>query len=116
MKQKKLGIQYEVHTYDLEHLDRAIIENQNIGFIKVITNSSGSVLGATIISSQAENFVTQFVLAIKNKINLNNILKTIYAYPTMSEGSKFLAGIWKKKHKPENILNLLEKFHNWRRN
>ena len=48
-------------------------------------------------------------------LGLNKILGTIHPYPTWSEANKYAAGTWKKAHKPEGIINLLEKFHSFRR-
>jgi hypothetical protein len=33
----------------------------------------------------------------------------------MSEANKAVAGEWKKAHKPEKLLEWVEKFHTWRR-
>jgi hypothetical protein len=49
-------------------------------------------------------------------LGLNKILGTIHIYPTMTEANKYAAGNWKKHHKPEKVLQWLEKFHTWRRN
>jgi len=46
---------------------------------------------------------------------LNKILGTIHIYPTLAEMNKYAAGEWKRAHKPEKILNWLEKFHKWQR-
>jgi hypothetical protein len=55
------------------------------------------------------------VLAMKHKLGLNKMLGTIHAYPTMAEANKYAAGEWKKAHKPERILRILERYHGWRR-
>ena len=52
---------------------------------------------------------------MKHKLGLDKILGTIHSYPTMAEANKFAAGEWKKKHKPEGLLKLVEKYHAWRR-
>ena len=46
---------------------------------------------------------------------LNKILSTIHAYPTWSEANKYLAGAWKRNHKPEALLEYVRKFHDLRR-
>jgi len=40
---------------------------------------------------------------------------TIHAYPSMGEANKFVAGVWKKNHAPQGLLNLIQKFHTFRR-
>ena len=111
------NIQFEISKYEFSELDRSIADGETKGFIKVITEkNSDKILGVTIFGSHAGELLAEFVIAMKNKIGLNKILGTIHSYPTKAEANKFVAGVWKKAHKPEKILNYLEKFHTWRRN
>ncbi|HNM06870.1 MAG TPA: hypothetical protein PKK05_28395, partial [Leptospiraceae bacterium] len=73
------------------------------------------ILGVTIAALSAGEILAEYVLAMKHGIGLNKILGTVHSYPTMSEANKYAAGNWKKKHKPEKLLNFLQKFHSWRR-
>ena len=57
----------------------------------------------------------EFILAMKHGLGLNKILGTIHMYPTWAEANKYAAGVWKRNHAPEKVLNLLEKYHTWRR-
>jgi len=114
---KEQGIEYEVTQYHLDDLDRAIAESETAGFVKVLTPPGGKdkILGATIVGAHAGELLAEYVLAMKHKLGLNKILGTIHSYPTMAEANKFAAGEWKKAHKPEKVLDLLEKYHAWRR-
>jgi pyruvate/2-oxoglutarate dehydrogenase complex dihydrolipoamide dehydrogenase (E3) component/uncharacterized membrane protein YdjX (TVP38/TMEM64 family) len=111
------GIAVEVTRYELDDLDRAIAESETKGFVKVLTPAGGkdTVLGVTIVGAQAGELIAEYVLAMKHGIGLNKILGTIHAYPTMVEANKFAAGNWKKAHKPEGLLNWVEKYHAWMR-
>ncbi|RME14764.1 MAG: NAD(P)/FAD-dependent oxidoreductase, partial [Bdellovibrio sp.] len=109
------NIPYEVTTYDLSDLDRAITDGEDEGFIKVLTPpKKDKILGATIVHARASDLISELVLAMKYGLGLNAILSTIHIYPTLSEGNKFLAGNWKKARKPERLLKFLEKFHHWK--
>ena len=113
---KEQGIDYEVTRYDLDDLDRAIAESETKGFVKVLTPpGKDTILGATIVGAHAGELLAEYVLAMKHKLGLGKILGTIHSYPTMAEANKFAAGEWKNKHKPEGLLNLVEKYHAWRR-
>lgn len=108
-------IEYEVTRYDLGDLDRAIAESANEGFVKVLTPpGKDTILGATIVSENAGEMLSEFVLAMKHGLGLNKILGTIHVYPTWSEANKYAAGEWKRNHAPEKILEWLERFHSWR--
>lgn len=113
---KRQGIPYETVRYDLGHLDRAVTESANRGFVKLlVAPGKDRILGATIVAHNAGEMIAEFVLAMKHGIGLNKLLGTIHAYPTMAEANKYAAGEWKKAHKPERALKWLERFHAWRR-
>jgi pyruvate/2-oxoglutarate dehydrogenase complex dihydrolipoamide dehydrogenase (E3) component/uncharacterized membrane protein YdjX (TVP38/TMEM64 family) len=110
------GVEYEVVRYPLGHLDRAVTEGANEGFVKLLVQpGKDKILGATIVASQAGEMLAEYVLAMKHNIGLNKILGTVHAYPTMSEANKYAAGEWKKARKPERMLAWAERWHKWRR-
>lgn len=110
------GVAYELVRYDLAHLDRAITEGENRGFVKILVRrGTDRILGATIAAPEAGEILAELVLAMKHGIGLAKILNTIHAYPTLSEANRYAAGDWKKAHKPERLLRLAEHFHTWRR-
>ena len=69
----------------------------------------------TIVGNHASDMIAEFVAAMKHGFGLNRILGTIHIYPTMSEANKYAAGVWKKSHKPERLLEWVRRFHAWRR-
>ncbi|WP_299185011.1 bifunctional TVP38/TMEM64 family protein/FAD-dependent oxidoreductase [uncultured Psychrobacter sp.] len=110
------GIDFEITRYDFKDLDRAVTESANDGFIKVVTpKGKDKILGVTIVAEHAGDIMPEFILAMKHGLGLNKILGTIHMYPTWAEGNKYAAGEWKRNHAPETVLNLLEKYHTWRR-
>ncbi|HEX9965979.1 MAG TPA: FAD-dependent oxidoreductase [Allosphingosinicella sp.] len=113
---REAGIEYEVVRYDLSHLDRALAEGANRGFVKLlVVPGKDRLLGATIVAAGAGELVAELVLAMKHGLGLNKILGTIHAYPTLAEANKYAAGEWKKAHKPERLLAWVERYHRWRR-
>ena len=110
------GTAYEVTRYHFDDLDRAITDGEEHGFIKVLTRpKSDKILGATVVGPRAGELILEFVTAMKHNFGLNAILSTIHPYPTFGEANKYLAGNWRKSHKPEKILKLIEKYHSWNR-
>ena len=110
------GVAYEVSSYPLDDLDRAIADGVAHGFVKVLTQpGKDRILGATIVGEHAGELLAEFVLAMKHDIGLNKLLGTIHIYPTMAEANKYVAGVWKRKHAPEGLLRWVGRFHDWRR-
>ena len=113
---KEQNIRYEVTTYGIDDLDRAIADSADHGFVKVLTvPGKDRILGATIVGAHAGDLLTEFVTAMKYKLGLKKILGTIHTYPTMSEANKAVAGNWQKDHAPQFVLKLLKRYHSWRR-
>ncbi len=113
---KEQNIPYEVVTYGIDDLDRAIADGEAHGFVKVLTQpGKDKILGVTIVGEHAGDLIAEFVLAMKHGLGLNKILGTIHIYPTMAEANKYVAGVWKRTHAPEGLLRWVERYHAWRR-
>ncbi len=115
LEAKEKGIAYEVTRYGIEDLDRAIADGEAHGEVKVLTvPGKDRILGVTIAGEHAGDLLAEFVLAMRHKIGLNGILKTVHTYPTLAEANKFAAGVWRKAHAPASALRWLARFHAWR--
>ncbi|MBR6332111.1 MAG: FAD-dependent oxidoreductase [Dehalococcoidales bacterium] len=65
----------------------ASVKGERTGFIKVIADKgSHQILGASIIGLDANLIISNAVLAIKNRMTLEDIEDTIFAHPTLTEG------------------------------
>lgn len=113
---KEKSIACEVSCYAFDELDRAIVDSETRGFVKVLTvPGKDKILGVTIVGEHAGDLIAEFVLAMKHGIGLNKVLATLHIYPTLAEANKYAAGIWKKAHQPEMLLRWIERLHAWRR-
>jgi pyruvate/2-oxoglutarate dehydrogenase complex dihydrolipoamide dehydrogenase (E3) component/uncharacterized membrane protein YdjX (TVP38/TMEM64 family) len=116
LEAKEKGIPYEVTTYGIDDLDRAIADSEAHGLLKVLAvPGKDKILGVTIVGEHAGDLIAEYVLAMKQGIGLNKILGTIHIYPTLAEANKYVAGNWKKAHAPQGLLAWVERFHAWRR-
>ncbi|HIF9448056.1 TPA: dihydrolipoyl dehydrogenase [Photobacterium damselae] len=110
------GIEFDVVTYGIDDLDRAITDGEDHGFIKVITpKGKDTILGATIVGANAGDLLAEFTLSMRHNLGLNKILATVHPYPTMSEAVKYTAGVWKRNNAPEKLLEWVAKYHRWMR-
>ena len=110
------GVAYEVTTYGIDDLDRAIADGEARGMVKVLTvPGKDKVLGATIVGEHAADLIIEYITAMKHGIGLNQILGTIHIYPTLAEANKYAAGNWKRAHVSPRTLAWLERYHAWMR-
>lgn len=113
---KEQGVPYEVTTYGIDDLDRAIADEAAHGIVKVLTApGKDKILGVTIVGLHAGDIISEYVAAMKNGFGMNKILDTIHIYPTFAEANKFAAGNWKKNHVTEKALAWGERINRWRR-
>jgi len=113
---RERGVPFEVTTYGIDDLDRAIADGEAHGFVKVLTvPGRDRILGATIVGEHAGDLLAEFVLAMKHGIGLNKLLGTIHIYPTLAEANKYVAGNWKRAHAPAGLLRSVERYHAWMR-
>jgi len=113
---KAKGIPYEVTTYGLDDLDRAIADGEAHGVVKILTvPGKDRILGATIAGEHAGDLISELVTAMRHGLGLNKVLATIHIYPTLVEANKYAAGRWKQAHTPARVLAWLARYHAWRR-
>jgi dihydrolipoamide dehydrogenase len=110
------NIAYELTTYGIDDLDRAIADESAEGLVKILTApGKDKILGATIVGEHAGDLIVEFILAMRHGIGLNKILGTIHIYPTWAEANKYAAGNWKRAHAPQRLLEWVGRFHAWSR-
>jgi pyruvate/2-oxoglutarate dehydrogenase complex dihydrolipoamide dehydrogenase (E3) component len=108
---KKAGVKIDTYVQQLAHVDRAILEGTDEGFVKIHTKKgTDTIVGATIVAENAGDMISEITLAMKNKIGLSKIGGTIHPYPTQAEAIRKLGDQYNKtKLTPINakILKLL---------
>lgn len=66
-------------------IGRANTSNVDKGFVKVITNEKGILIGASIVSPRAGEMIHELTLAIQVGLSAQAVANTIHAFPTWSE-------------------------------
>ena len=61
------------------------------GFVKVVTDAKGKILGASIVGAHAGELIQMWSLAITQGLNIKAMTQWISPYPTFSEINKRVA-------------------------
>ncbi len=77
-----------VYRQPFSAVDRAIIEGEDKGLIKIVADKKKQILGAHILGPGAGELIHEYILAMKAKIPITTISGTIHVYPTVSQGLK----------------------------
>ncbi len=110
------GVAVDVYRAPLEQVNRAVLDGEEEGFVKLVVKRGGQqILGGTIVAAHAGELITQVTLAIIGKLGLGTLLRVIHPYPTQGEGIKRVAGIWVRKRATPRIQRLLAGYMRLRR-
>lgn len=74
-----------VYRWPYHENDRAQTERATDGFVKVVTNNKGKMLGASIVGEQAAELIQMWSLAISQGLGIKAMTQWISPYPTLSE-------------------------------
>ncbi|MEQ1795659.1 MAG: mercuric reductase, partial [Nitrospira sp.] len=80
---KAKGLEVETYTFNLDEVDRAILDGEDEGFARVhIQKGSDTILGATIVAAHAGEMISEFSVLMKAGLGAKTIAGTIHPYPT----------------------------------
>src|SRR3989442_311712 len=83
---KEKGIAIDTLTQELRKVDRAILDGEPDGFVRVyLRKGTDELLGATVVASHAGDLIGELTLAMTGKIGLKIVGATIHPYPTQAE-------------------------------
>lgn len=85
---EKLGKDIHVYRHSFEDTDRAVIDGEGEGLIKLVCTSKGKLLGAHILGPGAGELIHEYVLAMQTGLPVSRISRTIHVYPTTSQAVK----------------------------
>jgi pyruvate/2-oxoglutarate dehydrogenase complex dihydrolipoamide dehydrogenase (E3) component len=84
-------------TVLMNDVDRAILDGEEDGFVKVhIRDGTDHILGATIVSRHAGEMISSLALAMNAGIGLRMFAKVMLPYPTQSVAIKMVADAFER--------------------
>jgi pyruvate/2-oxoglutarate dehydrogenase complex dihydrolipoamide dehydrogenase (E3) component len=109
------GTRFRIYRFPFHKIDRAITEGAQAGAIKVLANPiSGRIYGATILGANAGEMISEFNLAIRNKIALGKMSGTIHPYPTYALGNRRAADQWYVQNQTPAVTRWIQRLFGYR--
>ena len=94
------GIEVDSRTLALENVPRALANFDTTGFVKLVTDkATGRLIGAQILSAEAGEMIQTAVLAVRNRMTVQELGDQMFPYLTMVEGLKLCAQTFFKDEK-----------------
>lgn len=110
------GIQIDTFQIELSELDRAILDGETDGFLKIHTvKGKDRILGATLVARHAGETISEITAAMVAGAGLGKLAATIHPYPTQAEIIKRAADAYSRTRLTPGIKRIMHTILRWRR-
>lgn len=110
------GVEIDTFTQPMSGVDRAILEGETEGFIKVhVKKGTDQIVGATVVSTHAGDLIGAVSIAMTHKIGLGAIANAIHPYPTQAEALRKLGDLYNRTKLTPFIAGIFKKWLQWTR-
>jgi pyruvate/2-oxoglutarate dehydrogenase complex dihydrolipoamide dehydrogenase (E3) component len=111
---RERGIPVKTFTIPMHDVDRAIADDEEVGFVKIhVKEGSDRILGATIVARHAGDMINEITLAMVAGIGLRTLAHVIHAYPTQAEAIKKAADAYNRTRLTPRLQWLLRRWLTW---
>ncbi len=113
---EKKGLKVKTFVQPLAEADRAVLDGETDGFVKVhVQEGSDKILGATIVASHAGDLISEITTAMKAGLGLGAIANVIHPYPTQAAAIKKVGDQYNRTRLTPRTKRLFELLLSWRR-
>jgi pyruvate/2-oxoglutarate dehydrogenase complex dihydrolipoamide dehydrogenase (E3) component len=113
---RERGIEIDTYTQHLDHVDRAILEGETEGLVKVhVRRGTDRIVGATIVAANAGDMIGEITLAMTQRIGLGKIANVIHPYPTQAEAIRKVGDLYNKTRLTPTVKKLFQRWLAWTR-
>ena len=110
------GVAIDTFTQDMNQVDRAILEGETDGFVRVrVRKGTSEIVGATIVGPNAGDLIAQIALAMNARMGLGAIANVIHPYPTQAEAIRKIGDQYNRTRLTPRVKALFEKWLTWTR-
>ena len=82
----KEGMKYRLYKFPMTYAGRFVAENEGVtGICKVIVGNDNRILGMHMLGNPSSEFISIACLAISNGITVEQLKRTVFPHPTVSE-------------------------------
>jgi pyruvate/2-oxoglutarate dehydrogenase complex dihydrolipoamide dehydrogenase (E3) component len=110
------GIAVATYAHQLDDVDRAILDGETEGFVKIhVRARTDKIVGATIVAAHAGEMISEITLAMTAGLGLKSLARTIHPYPTQGEAIRRAADAWNRSRLTPFVKSLFTRWLAWRR-
>ncbi len=101
-------------TVDLADVDRAVVDNETDGFVRV-HHEGGTLRGCTIVARHAGEMIGEATYALTHGGTLAGLSSTIHPYPTQSEALRKAGDAYRRESLTPGVRRWFERYFRWTR-
>jgi len=110
------GIEVDRYERAFHEVDRAILDGEEEGSVKVLTKRGGDqIVGATIVARHAGEMISELTLAMVGKIGLGKLAGVIHPYPTQADAIRQAGDAYNRTRLTPTVKRLFNALLAWRR-
>jgi pyruvate/2-oxoglutarate dehydrogenase complex dihydrolipoamide dehydrogenase (E3) component/uncharacterized membrane protein YdjX (TVP38/TMEM64 family) len=111
---KKKGVKVDIFTQEMRHVDRAILDGDTEGFVKVLVRKgTDRIVGATIVARHAGEMISELTAVMVAKGGMRSLGQTIHPYPTQAEALRKVADAYNRTRLTPFVAGLFKKWFRW---
>lgn len=81
----QLGDGVRIYRADMHDVDRAVVDWAASGFVKIVCDSRGRILGGHVVSAGASSLIGMLVLARKQRLKIGDLAQIVTPYPSFAD-------------------------------
>ncbi len=110
------GIRVTTFVQELSEVDRAVIDEETEGFVKVLVTRGGDrIVGATIVARHASEMISEIGVAMAAGLGLGAIANVIHPYPTQAEGIRKIGDAYNRTRLTPRVKRIFDRWLAWTR-
>ena len=110
------GVEIDTYVRELKEVDRAVLDGEHEGFVKIHTRKGSDViLGATIVARHAGEMISEISVAMAAKVGLGKLASVIHPYPTQAEAIRQCGDAYNRTRLTPVVKKWMTRWLEWQR-
>ncbi|MES2790686.1 MAG: mercuric reductase [Planctomycetota bacterium] len=113
---REQGIAINTFLQPLDKVDRAILDGEEQGFVKIhVRQGTDQIVGATIVAAHAGDLISEICVAMAGKVGLQRLASVIHPYPTQADAIRKIGDAYNRTRLTPFVKRMFERWLKWTR-
>ena len=113
---RERGIEVDTYVREFKHVDRAVLDGEEDGFVKIHTRKGrDEIVGATIVAHHAGEMISGISVAMAARMGLGKLASVIHPYPTQAEAIRQCGEAYNRTRLTPTVKKWMARWLEWQR-